>query len=106
MVVVFKNNKARGPVAKKPFPKMQCPKCGAEADAACRCGVGYMPMSEIAKLAVEKDPTKSDVAIAKKTGFSRTTIRRARQHGQNGHVDEGPRTGLDGRTRKCPPEKR
>jgi hypothetical protein len=84
----------------KSFPKLRCPKCGAEADAACHCGVGYK--IETAKLAIKKDPTKSDRAIASEHRLGKDTVRRARdqlaQDAPVEHVDE--RTGRDGRKRK------
>ena len=44
--------------------RLECTKCGAEANASCNCGVSYLP-KEIAKDAIIADPTKSNRSIAK-----------------------------------------
>jgi hypothetical protein len=36
--------------------KLECPKCHATTDAACNCGVGYVPAGERAKAAVAASP--------------------------------------------------
>jgi hypothetical protein len=79
--------------------RMVCTGCGAEANAACNCGLDYKPKAVRAREAVEANPEKSDRAIAKETGISQPTISKARTD-NNLSVDK--RTGLDGKTRKLP----
>src|SRR5262245_54382041 len=64
----------RKPVA----AKLQCSSCGAEADAACECGVAYVPAGERAARAIEANPDRSDRAIAADIGVSHMTVKRAR----------------------------
>ena len=88
--------------ALKPVPsiaRLACTACGAETNASCNCGVAYKPV-EVAKKAIEADPQKSNRAIAKETGVSEPTVRRARASG------DAPDkvVGLDGKTYKAKAE--
>jgi hypothetical protein len=76
--------------------RLQCTKCGAEANASCNCGEPYKPV-EIAKEAIKASPQKSNRAIAKEIGVSEPTVRRARASG------DAPENvvGLDGKTYKA-----
>jgi len=83
--------------------RMVCTGCGAEANASCNCGVAYQPKSVRAAAAVKATPEKSDRAIAKEIGASPTTVGKARDElSTTGQLKDGPRTGLDGKTRKLP----
>ncbi len=78
---------------------LHCPKCAAEAKAACPCGVPYlgdhrwaMPVVPATKLisaldraaaAIAADPAKSNRAIAREIGVSFETVRRARADAEN-----------------------
>jgi hypothetical protein len=78
--------------------RMICESCGAEANAACNCGVPYLPKAVRAAEAIEANPEKSDRAIAKELGVSDRTVNRARPSTAT-HDAVGQRTGLDGKTR-------
>jgi hypothetical protein len=80
--------------------RMMCAGCGAEANANCDCGVGYVPKAVRAAEAVKANPEKSDRAIAAEIGVSAPTVGKARREEatvNNFTVDA--RTGLDGKTR-------
>jgi len=81
--------------------RMQCSKCGAEANASCDCCAPYVPARQRAAEAVAAHPEKSDRAIAAEIGVSHTTLQQARQLATDLPVDE-PRTGKDGKTRRLP----
>ena len=85
--------------ALKPVPsiaRLACTACGAETNASCNCGVAYNPVA-IAKEAIKANSQKSNRAIAKETGVSEPTVRRARASG-----DEPDKVvGLDGKTYKA-----
>src|SRR5262245_16113234 len=76
--------------------RLQCVRCGAQANASCNCGEPYKPV-EIAKEAIKANPQKSNRAIAEETGVSEPTVRRARASG------DAPDTvvGLDGKIYKA-----
>jgi hypothetical protein len=58
---------------------LRCSACGATTEAACDCGVGYIPAGEYAiKLATEH-PELSTRMIAEKSGVGYGTIHRARK---------------------------
>lgn len=84
--------------------RMECSSCGATADAACNCGVPYVPAGQRAKEAVKANPGKSDRAIAKEIKVSAPTVGKARREVQTTVKDftVEARTGLDGKTRKVP----
>ena len=73
--------------------RMVCVGCGAEANAACNCGLNYVPKAVRAAEAVKANPEKSNRAIADETGLSEPTVRRARAS------DDAPETvtGKDGK---------
>jgi IS30 family transposase len=58
---------------------MQRSACGASADAACDCGVAYVPASKRAEAAIAASPGKSDRAIAEEIGVNQSTVSRARK---------------------------
>jgi predicted transcriptional regulator len=80
------------------FGKMECSSCGASTDAACACGVAYVPAAERVAAAVKANPEKSNVAIAKDLGVSEKTVRNHRPTSDQSEV----RTGLDGKARRMP----
>jgi hypothetical protein len=80
---------------------LHCVSCGVTQEAACDCGVGYVPPSEYAAIAVAKNPEKSDRAIAAATGVPHATISRARKATVSNETVE-KRVGLDGKARKQP----
>lgn len=80
---------------------LECSSCGATANAACSCGVEYVPAGTRAIKAVAESPGKSDRAIAKELGVSPTIVHRARRKA-TAHKDAVPRVGLDGKARKQP----
>jgi hypothetical protein len=91
-----------------PTAKLRCEGCGTLADAACGCGVGYLPVkaSDAAAKAIAADRQASNVAIAEKIGVTEATVRRARkavQHRQNDEVEK--RRGRDGKMRSVPAAK-
>lgn len=85
----------------RPFTKLECSACGAEADAACNCGAPYVPASARAAAAIAKNPGKSDRAIATELGVNQSTVSRARKS-TDANASVGKRTGKDGKTRKMP----
>jgi hypothetical protein len=83
--------------------RMVCTACGAEANASCNCGVAYQPKSVRAGEAIKANPEKSNRAIAGDTGIGLETVRKARNElTTSGQLKDGPRTGLDGKTRNIP----
>jgi hypothetical protein len=86
--------------------RMVCTGCGAEANASCNCGKPYVPKAVRAREAIEANPEKSNRAIAADTGIGLETVREARNElTGSGQLDDGPRTGLDGKTRRRPVRK-
>jgi hypothetical protein len=61
------------------IPQLQCSGCGAEVEAACACGLSYVPGGVAAAKAIEANPEKSDRAIAKAVGVHHDTVRQARK---------------------------
>jgi hypothetical protein len=85
-------------------PRLECTQCGAPADAACNCGVAYVPAGTRAAEAIAASPEKSDRAIATDIGVGSNTVRRARKRtAPHGAVDK--RLGQDGKLRKLPNQK-
>jgi hypothetical protein len=83
--------------------RMVCTSCGAEANASCNCGQPYVPKAIHAREAVKANPEKSDRAIAADISVAKNTVRAARQELVSAdQLKDGPRTGLDGKTRKMP----
>jgi hypothetical protein len=85
--------------------RMVCTGCGAEANAACNCGLDYKPKSVRAREAVEANPEKSDRAIAADIGVTAPTVGKARKESTVNNFTVDERTGLDGKTRKLPERK-
>jgi hypothetical protein len=81
--------------------QLHCSKCGVSVEAACNCGVPYIPAGEAAAVALETYPTLSSRAIGEKTGISYQTIRRARKSTDT-FVSVEKRVGLDGKERRMP----
>jgi hypothetical protein len=73
--------------------RLQCTKCGAEANATCNCGEPYKPV-EIAKDYVRKNPTASVREVAAQTGVSHASAQRAKSRVS----PDTPVTGRDGKT--------
>jgi hypothetical protein len=91
------------PKPEKPA-RLACSACGAETEAACDCGVAYVPAGERAAKAVA-DPAnknKSDVLLAEEIGVGRETVRRERQKTTSPHGEVEKRTGKDGKARQLP----
>ncbi len=89
------------PLRRSSLARLACTQCGAQTDAACNCGVGYMPAGAKATEAVAANPEKSDRAIAAEIGVASNTVRRARQAtAPSGAVRK--RVGKDGKARKLP----
>ena len=81
-------------------PRLECSGCGAEVDAACMCGVAYVPAGARAAAAIAENPEKSDRVIADEIGVSDRTVNRARRTATG--VAVGKRIGKDGRVRGLP----
>jgi hypothetical protein len=81
--------------------QLRCSGCGATTDAACACGVGYVPAHEYAAKAVAANPGKSDRAIAAELGLDHKTVGKARRStGEKSPVEK--RVGQDGKVRRLP----
>jgi hypothetical protein len=89
------------PAAEPRQAKLACTKCGAQTDAPCSCGAAYKPV-EVAKEAIKANPQKSNRAIAKETGISEPTVRRARA---SGDAPADNVIGLDGKSYKAKAKK-
>lgn len=89
---------------RKPALEIGCTGCGATVDAACDCGVPYMPAGQRAAAAIAANPRMSDRAIATELGIGSNTVRRARQQSTapHGAVEDEPRVGIDGKVRRLP----
>jgi hypothetical protein len=57
---------------------MICTACGAEANAACTCGVHYVPKSVRAAEYIKQNPAASIREIAEQTGVGHGTAQEAR----------------------------
>jgi hypothetical protein len=75
--------------------RLQCTRCGAEANASCNCGEPYKPV-EIAKAYSRKNPSASVREISAQTGVSHASAQRAK----SGVSGDTPVTGRDGKTYK------
>jgi hypothetical protein len=87
-----------------PVAKLRCEGCGTLADAACGCGLPYVPASKRAEDAIAANPQKSNRAIADEVGVSEPTVRRARKPTAS-HDAVAKRVGKDGKARKVPAAK-
>jgi hypothetical protein len=72
--------------------RLQCTKCGAQANASCDCGEPYKPV-EIAKDYARENPTASIREISAQTGVSHASAQRAK----SGVSGDTPVTGRDGK---------
>jgi hypothetical protein len=88
----------------KPAPKLRCGSCGALANAACDCGVSYLPVKAIdaASKAIAANSAASNRAIAEKIGVNEETVRRARNQVRDYPAPEKKRVGRDGKSYKQP----
>ena len=83
--------------------RMVCTGCGAEANASCNCGKPYVPKAVRAAEAIKANPKKSDRAIAADIGVAPNTVKAARDELRSAaQLEDAPRTGLDGKTRRLP----
>ena len=69
--------------------KLRCSACGLTA--SCDCGAEYIPASAYARMALRRNPEKSNVALAVEAGVSSETVRRLRQAG--GDANASPDAG-------------
>jgi hypothetical protein len=79
---------------------LRCSACGATTEAACDCGAGYVPATEVARRAVIKDPHRSVREVAAEVGVSKSTVSRAR----NPAKSEGSEVSRGGTPRKRRPD--
>jgi hypothetical protein len=91
----------------KLFPdnRLVCSGCGKSTEAACACGVAYVPAGQRAADAVAASPEKSDRAIAADLGVGNATVSRVRRATVSHDTVVEPRTGRDGKTRRMPQKK-
>jgi hypothetical protein len=82
-----------------PVAKLRCEGCGTLADAACGCGLPYVPASKRAKDAIAAAPHKSDRAIAAEIGVNQSTVSRVRKR-TDAPASVAKRIGRDGKARK------
>jgi hypothetical protein len=80
------------PEIRQSIQRMACSACGAEANASCNCGVAYQPKSVRARAAIEANPQKSNMDIARETGADEKEVRRQRAK-LSSDMSEDPRTG-------------
>lgn len=83
----------------KELKQLRCSKCGVTTDAACDCGVGYVPAHEFAAKALEANPEMSEMsdnAIAEVIGVDHKTVGKARKS-VRGNSLTAKRTGRDGK---------
>src|SRR5260370_8608037 len=57
--------------------QLECSACGAETEAACDCGVAYVPAGEPAAKAGAHSPNKSNPAISEEPGLADRTLPQA-----------------------------
>ena len=96
---------------KQPAPlraQLHCSKCGITIDAACDCGVDYVPAGVAAAKAIEANPDKNNQAIADMIGVAESTVREIRK-GVSRNRETDKRIGKDGKsypaTKKQPAHK-
>jgi hypothetical protein len=82
----------------KAFGKLRCsnPECGKTIEAACGCGMAYVPASVIARAAIKANLTLSDRAIGEMIGVDHKTVARERE--LVGEDSPTRRTGKDGKS--------
>jgi hypothetical protein len=74
-----------------------CSACGATTDAACDCGVAYLPARQRAAEAITANPDRSDRAIAAEIGVDHKTVGAARRS-VGEHSPPEKRIGQDGKS--------
>ena len=79
--------------------RLECSKCGATAEAACGCGVAYIPAWQRAEQAIVASPEKSDRMIAAETGLGHATVSRVRKKSTVSSETVAKRVGKDGKVR-------
>jgi hypothetical protein len=77
--------------------QIACSACGATTEAACDCGLPYVPAKERAAAAVAVNPEKSDRAIAAEIGVDHKTVGAARRS-VGEHSPPEKRVGKDGKS--------
>src|SRR5258708_28065337 len=77
-------------------PKLRavCSECGMKA--ACECNAPYVTAAEYAAIAIERNPNKSNRAIAAECGVAEGTVRNVRKAGAQNYAPE-KRVGVDGK---------
>ena len=89
--------------SKPPALQLRCEACNATVEAACGCGVAYVPAGKLAERAVKAYPRKSNRAIARELGIDHKTVGGARKKAGEEYSPTEKRTGLDGKS--YPPTK-
>lgn len=97
-------------VIKLPRPsRLECTVCGVTVDAACDCGVLYIPNGaekrDAATKALKADPNKSDRQIAKAVGVSHPSVAKLRSKLEAAGDVENFTTRTDTKGRKQPSTK-
>ena len=77
--------------------RLQCTKCGAEANASCNCGEPYVPAAIRVAEYDKANPGRSTRAAAADLGISKSAVSKARDQVSTG----GQVIGLDGKTYKA-----
>lgn len=88
--------------------RLQCTRCGAQANASCNCGEPYVPAAIRVKEYDKANPGRSTRAAAADLGISKSEVGRARQSVVPSGTPETDRAsggekviGLDGKTYKA-----
>lgn len=84
---------------RRPAPaprRLGCSACGATAEAACDCGVPYIPAGQRAAEAIAANPKRSDRSIAAEIGVDHKTVGAARK--AVGEHSPPERIGRDGKS--------
>jgi hypothetical protein len=85
------------PAFVKSIQRLQCTKCGAEANASCNCGANYKPVQERVREYDEANPGKSTRAAAADLGVSQSAVQKARKSGEH-QCSPDIVSGRDGKT--------
>ena len=88
------DNRFPPPAIHHSITRMQCSKCGAEANAPCNCGVHYIPVQQRVAEYDQDNPGKSSRQVAADLDVDQSTVVRARRD-----ADASPDTvtGSDGK---------
>jgi hypothetical protein len=84
--------------------RLRCPKCHAETDPVCGCGLGYVYIRprDLAAKGLADDPTGSNRRIALKVGVTDKTVAAARLTLVATAENSAVRVGKDGISRRLP----